>query len=219
MLSQCSRFQGSRVPFEVAGGHVIRHSSTLSESLNFAEQNLRGRRSRTMASILLHAQDHHERPPVRAKGCHRIRSQARASAQTLSRRWRSPGQSQGGGHKWRTFDSLISRIPLTDDRGSLIALESKAGSPSPPCPASPAEISLERSSTSSTNLPRSGLGSRFGGLGGPEASRPTDLMPSEFLSIFASARLTDAHWCFKVHEGEGGGAQQEAQSFESRSSG
>ena len=172
-----------------------------------------------MASIPLHAQDHHERPPVCAKGCHRIRPQARASAQTLPRRWRSLGQSQGGGHKWRTFDSLISRVSLTEDRGSPIALESKAGSPSPPCPAFPVEISLERSSTSSTNPPRSGLGSRSGGPGVPEASRSTDLTQSEFHSILASARFPGAHLRSKVHEGEGGGAQQETQSFESRSSG
>jgi hypothetical protein len=172
-----------------------------------------------MASILLHAQDHHERSPVCAKGCYRIRSQARASAQTVSRRWRSPGQSQGGRDKRRAFQNLISRVLLTDDRGSPIVLEFKDGSPSPPCPASQAEISLERLSTSSTNPPRSGLGSRFGGLGVPEALRSTDLTQSEFLSILASARFPGAHWCSKVHEGEGGGAQQEAQNVESRASG
>ena len=96
----------------------------------------------------LYAQNRHERSPVCTKGSHRIRTQARASSKTLPLQRRSFGQSQGGGHKRRTFDNLISRVfrwlLLTDGRDSPIALGSKVGYPLPPYLVSLVEISLEK---------------------------------------------------------------------------
>ena len=147
----------------------------------------------------IYAQNHHERSQIRAKGCHRIRTQARASAQAFPRSWRSFGQSQGGGHKRRTFDrtrlstplALFRSVLLTGDCDSPIALGSKVGFPSPLYPVFLVAIFLERSSTFSTSLQRSGLGRRFGGLGVPGVSRSMGPTQSEFLSVFAGAHFTE----------------------------
>lgn len=114
---------------------------------------------------------------------------------------------------------LISRVFLTGDRDSPIALGSKVGSPLPPSLAFPAGTSLERWSTFSTNPPKSGSERRFGELGEPGASRSMEPTRSEFLSVCAGAHLVDAQRRFKVHESKGGGVEQEAQSFGSHSSG
>ena len=45
----------------------------------------------------------------------------------------------------------------------------------------------------SMNLPKSGLGRKFGGLEVPEVSRTMEPMQSGFLSILASAHSSDAH--------------------------
>ena len=81
---------------------------------------------------------------------------------------------------YRVFRCLL----LTDGRDSPIALGSKVGYLLPQYLVSPVEISLEKSSTFSTSLLRTGLGRRFGGLGAPGVSRSMEPMQSEFLSVF-----------------------------------
>ena len=62
----------------------------------------------------------------------------------------------------------------------------------------------------SMSLLRSGLERRFGGLGVPGVSRSTEPTQSKFLSVFVGAHFADAQRCFEVHQGKGGGVEQEA---------
>ena len=92
---------------------------------------------------------------------------------------------------WLTLPALFRYVSLTVDCDSPIALGSKVGFPSPLCPVFLAAISLEKLSTFSTSLPRSGLGRRFGGLGVPGVLRSMGPTQSEFLSAFASAHFAE----------------------------